>query len=133
MERLPVAPPPLQPIDIRLAQSVIPHSNLHHALVMCCSLAVCVRPAATDDVRLYPGLNATVTILVGPAELSDAFGAQTHQARPPSPLTGRLRAGTARSGLGYTVHRCALAAMETTPDTGRAELKIGQLSLRDGV
>jgi multidrug resistance efflux pump len=28
-------------------------------------IAVRVRPAATDDVRLYPGLNARVTILVG--------------------------------------------------------------------
>jgi multidrug resistance efflux pump len=28
-------------------------------------IAVRVRPAATDDVRLYPGLNATVTIWVG--------------------------------------------------------------------
>jgi len=28
-------------------------------------IAVRVRPAITDDIRLYPGLNATVTILVG--------------------------------------------------------------------
>jgi multidrug resistance efflux pump len=28
-------------------------------------IAVRVRPAITDDIHLYPGLNATVTILVG--------------------------------------------------------------------